>query len=358
MNLKDISLLVNQFRIEGNFKSSTPFGEGHINKTFLIETCCNRYILQRINDSIFPDVEELMNNIEEVTSFIASKGKETIKLIPTKNGKYYIKTKDGYFRMMEFASNTITYQKPINLDLVASQGAAFGELHLLLSDFPVEKIKEVIPNFHNTKQRYLNFVNALENAPKNKINIAKEEIAFIKDHEKDYSLVVDEIKKGNIKVRVTHNDTKINNILFDKDTGKYRLIVDLDTIMPGSILYDIGDAYRGLFTGENEDNRDLSLQKVNLDIFKTFMYAYFDKMYGKLSETEIKLVPFSAYLMTIESGMRFLEDYLRGNVYFHVDYEDHNLVRARTQIALAKDILKNLDILNEIVGGYNYGKEH
>lgn len=358
METKDISLLVNQFKIEGHFKDAKPFGEGHINKTFLVETCCNKYILQRINNSVFPNVDDLMSNFEKVTSFIASRGKETIKLIPTKKSKTYIKTEDGFYRMMEFASNTITYQKPVNLDLVSSQGAAFGELHQLLSDFPIKKIKEVIPNFHNTRQRYLNFVNALENAPKDRLEIAKEEIAFIKEHEKDYSVVVDEIKKGNIKVRVTHNDTKINNILFDKDTDKYRLIIDLDTIMPGSVLYDIGDAYRGLFTRENEDNKDLSLQKVDLDVFKAFIYAYFDKMYNKLSETEIKLVPFSAYLMTIECGMRFLEDYLRGNVYFHVDYEDHNLVRARTQIALAKDILRNLDTLNEIVGGYKYGKEN
>ena len=358
MEIKDISLLVNQFQIEGHFRSARPFGEGHINKTFFIETCCNKYILQRINDSVFPDVKALMNNFEKVTSFIASKGKETITLVPTKKGKSFIKTEDGYFRMMEFANNTITYQKPISLDLVSSQGEAFGELYLLLNDFPAKKIKEVIPNFHNTRQRYLNFVNALENAPKEKLEKAKEEITFIKEHEKDYSLVVDEIAKGNIKTRVTHNDTKINNILFDKDTGKYRLIVDLDTIMPGSVLYDIGDAYRGLFTGENEDSKDLSLLKVDLDIFKAFIYGYLKKMSASLTETEIKLIPFSAYLMTIECGMRFLDDYLRGNVYFHVDYEDHNLVRARTQIALTKDILRNLDTLNEIVGGYKYGKEN
>lgn len=353
MELKEISLL---FKIEGHFKSAMPFGEGHINKTFLVETCCNKYILQRINNSVFPNVEDLMSNMDKVTSFIASKGKETIKLIPTKKGKSFIKTEDGYFRMMEFASNSITYQKPVNLELVSSQGEAFGELHLLLNDFPIKKIKEVIPNFHNTEQRYLNFLNALENAPKEKVEIAKEEIAFIKDHEKDYSVIVDEIKNGNIKTKVTHNDTKINNILFDKDTGKYRLIIDLDTIMPGSVLYDIGDAYRGLFTGDNEDNKDLSLLKVNLDIFKAFIYGYLDYMLDSLTETEIRLIPFSAYLMTIECGMRFLDDYLRGNVYFHVEYEEHNLVRARTQIALAKDILKNLENMSEIVGGYKHGK--
>ncbi len=351
-NLNNMENLVSQFQIEGHFKSAAPYGEGHINKTFLVETCCNKYILQRVNNVVFPNIEDLMSNIEKVTSFISSKGKETIKLIPTKKGKSYFKTEDSFYRMMEFAENTITYQKPVSLDLVASQGEAFGELHLLLSDLPVKGIKEVIPNFHNTRQRYLNFVNALENAPKDKIEIAKEEIAFIKEHEKDYSLVINEIEKGNIKTRVTHNDTKINNILFDKDTGKYRLIIDLDTIMPGSILYDIGDAFRGLFTGENEDNKDTSLLKVNLDIFKAFTYAYLSKMQNDLTETEKKLIPFSAYLLTIECGIRFLEDYLRGNVYFHVDYEEHNLVRARTQIALAKDILKNLKTLEQITEDY------
>ena len=358
MDLKEISLLVDKFQIEGNFISITPYGEGHINRTFLIETSSNKYILQKINDSVFPNVDDLMDNIKKVTAFISSKGKETIKLVPTKDGGWFYKTNDCFYRVYEFACNTITYQKPVNLELVKSQGEAFGDLHLLLNDFPANEIKEVIPNFHNTRQRYHNFINAVEHANNEKLEIAKEEIAFIKEHEKDYSVIVDEIAKGNIKTRVTHNDTKINNILFDKDTGKYRLIIDLDTIMPGSVLYDIGDAYRGLFSGDNEDNKDTSLLKVNFDIFKSFIYGYLDKMINNLTDTEIKLIPFSAYLMTIECGMRFLEDYLRGNVYFHVNYEEHNLVRARTQIALAKDILKNLDTLNEIVGGYKYGEKY
>ena len=166
--------------------------------------------------------------------------------------------------------------------------------------------------------------------------------------------ITDAIKDGSIPLSVTHNDPKINNVLFDETTNKIRCVIDLDTVMPGSVLYDIGDSFRSLFTGENEDNPDLSLQKVRLDIFKAYIEAYLKEMKDDLTKKEIELIPYSIYLMTIECGMRFLEDYLRGNVYFATTYEEHNLVRARTQIALAKDILNNkeelMKIVNEIVG--------
>ena len=346
----NLSFLANRFAVKGDIISIAPFGEGHINTTYLVKTNDEQYILQKINDSIFKDVDMLMNNIQQVTSFIRSKGKETINIIPTKDGKLFVKTEDGYFRMMEFAKNTICYQKVDgNLKLVESEGAAFGELHHLLNDIPVEQIKETIPNFHNTYKRYLDFVDALQKAPKDRIANAQAEFDFINEHKNDYSRIYDEIEKGGIRTRIIHNDTKINNVLFDKDSGLYRLIIDLDTMMPGSVLFDIGDAFRGLFSGDNEDNRDTSLLKVDVPVFKAFIKAYLNKMKNELTKTEIELIPFSIYLMTIECGIRFLEDYLRGNVYFHIQYEEHNLVRAKTQIALAKDVLGKMDDLNKIV---------
>lgn len=338
------------FELTGNITDVAPFGEGHINTTFLITTDKNKYILQKINHSVFKDVEALMNNIKVVTSFISSKGKETMNVIPSKDGKLF-KEKDGeYYRVLEFVKDTVCYQEVgDNLELVRSEGEAFGELHYLLSDLNANLIEEVIPNFHNTEKRFLNFLNAKETASINKLEAAKKEIEFVENHEYTYSRINDEIKKGNVKTRVIHNDTKINNVLFDKKTGLYRCVIDLDTTMPGSVLFDIGDAFRSLFTGHNEDNPDLSLQKVNFPVFKSFISGYLSKMKNELSKKEIELIPFSIYLMTIECGIRFLEDYLRGNVYFHVTYEEHNLVRAKTQFALAESVLNNLKELNKIV---------
>ena len=338
------------FKLNGNIVDIRPFGEGHINSTFLVETETEKYILQKINRYIFKDVDALMNNINVVTSFIASKGKESMKVVPAKDGKLYSKVNDEYYRILEFVKDTVCYQEVgNNLELVRSEGEAFGELHYLLSDLDASLIKEVIPGFHNTEKRFLNYLNAKETAPIDKLETAKKEIEYIENHEYTYSRIYDEIQKGNIKTRIIHNDTKINNVLFDKKTGLYRCVIDLDTMMPGSILFDIGDAFRSLFTGHNEDNPDLSLQKVNFQVFKTFIKGYLSKMKNELSKTEIELIPFSIYLMTIECGIRFLEDYLRGNVYFHVEYEEHNLVRARTQIALAEEVLKNIKQLNDIV---------
>lgn len=346
----DLYALACDFEINGNVKGIAPFGEGHINNTYLVTTDKSKYILQKINRIVFKDVDAVMSNIDVVTKFIAKQGKETMKVIPTKTKQLYLYKDYEYFRMTEFVKDTICHQSAEgNMKLVASAGEAFGELHYLLKDLPIDKVKETIPNFHNTYKRYLNFLEASNVADDEKLKEAKDEIGFIIAHRKDYSIINDEMAKGNIKKYVIHNDTKLNNILFDKDTDEYRCVVDLDTLMPGSVLFDIGDAIRSFFTADNEDNPDLSLQKVDKIIFKTYMKDYLSKMKSELTKTEIELIPFSAYLMTIECGIRFLEDYLRGDIYFHTDYDKHNLVRAKTQIALAKNILDSMDELKDIV---------
>lgn len=354
MNKKE---LIENFQIKGEVISCSPYGEGHINSTFLVETTSDKYILQRINDSIFKNVDDLMNNFEVVISFIKSKGSETIDLIPTKEGKLYYKSDKGYFRLMKFAENTICYQEPKNLDLVRAEGEAYGNFHLLVDDLAPTKIVEILPDFHNTEKRYHDFLDATKKADKAKLEKAKKEIELINKYKDNYSLIYNEIKKGNINTKITHNDTKINNILFDKITGKYRLIIDLDTIMPGSYLFDFGDALRSLFTGNNEDSEDLSKLKVDFDIYTNFAKGYLNKMAKVLTEKEIELLPFSAYLLTIECGIRFLEDYLRGDIYFHVSKPEHNLIRAKTQLTLAKNIYDNLDKLNGITNSLISAKE-
>lgn len=349
MNDKFIKIIKN-FHIAGNINSVKTFGNGHINKTLLVDTDKEKYILQQINSVAFPDVEMLMNNIDVVTSFIKSQGLETLEVIKTNDGKLYYAEGKQYFRMYKYIQNTICYET-INgdLSLAANVGRAYGNLHKLLSHINPSLIGEVIPNFHNTPKRYNDFYNSYLKASNNKKELAKEEIDFIISHQDTYSKIIDGIKDGSIKTHIIHNDTKINNILFDKGSGDIRCVIDLDTIMPGSVLYDIGDSFRGIYSGDNEDNEDTSLLKVNLSIFKALTKAYLLEMKDELTQKEIELIPYSIYLMTIECGMRFLADYFDGNIYFNVGYPTHNLVRCRTQIALAKDILSNLDKMNNIV---------
>lgn len=346
--LKDLLAIARGFELKGEILDISCYGEGHINSTFIVKTSEKRYILQIINHFVFKDVDLLMNNINEVTKFIRSKGQESLEIIPAKSGKLYLLQDDVYYRVFVFVENTICYQKPENLELVESAGASFGVLHQALNDFPVEKIKETIPHFHDTEKRFNDFLDALNKASDELKENSKNEINYIFAHKETYCVINNALKNKEVLMRVTHNDTKINNILFDATTGKFRCVIDLDTVMPGSVLFDIGDAFRGMFSGENEDNKDTSLLKVDFDVYKAYTKAYLGKMKNDLTKKEIELIPFSIYLMTIECGIRFLEDYLRGNVYFATKYKEHNLVRARTQIALAEDVLRNLDKLNKI----------
>ena len=345
---KDLFAITRGFKLKGEVLDVFPYGEGHINGTFYIKTTEKPYILQKINNYVFKDVDLLMNNISVVTKFIRSKGQESLEIVPTLDDKLYLTDESGYYRVYVFVENTICYQRPENLDLVRSAGESFGALHQALNDFPVEQIGEVIPHFHDTEKRFSDFIDAYAKASDELRKNADKEVNFILSHRHSYGIVNEALKNNEILMRVTHNDTKINNVLFDATTGKFRCVIDLDTIMPGSMLFDVGDAFRSMFTGTNEDNKDTSNLKVDFEVYKTYIKAYLGKMKNDLTKKEIELIPFSIYLLTIECGIRFLEDYLRGNVYFAIKYKEHNLVRARTQIALAKDVLENVNKLNKI----------
>ena len=342
--------LIKNFQIAGDIQTISAFGKGHINTTYKVITDKNQYILQEINTNAFKNVDVLMNNINVVTSFIRSKGEHSLEFIPGIDGRLYVCFENRYYRVYKFIDHVSCFETVgDDLSLVAKLGEAFGKFHLLLSDLNPTLVKDTIIDFHNTPKRFLNFSSAYVASSIEKRNKAKKEINYILNHNKTYSEIVDGLKRKQIKEHITHNDPKINNILFKENTNEVLCVIDLDTVMPGSVLYDIGDAFRSLFTGENEDNEDLSLQKVKPDIFRAYMKAYLSQMKDVLTKKEIELIPYSIYLMTIECGMRFLEDYLRGNVYFHVDYEEHNLIRSRTQIALAEDVLKNSNLLNSII---------
>ena len=327
-----------------------PLGNGHINSTFLCSINNEKkYVIQKINNYVFKDVSLLMNNYYKVTEYLRKNDIETVHLIKTKDGKPFSKIGDEYYRLYEYIDNTVWYEEITDPKLIYKAAQAFGQFHKALKGFDASELKETIPNFHNTYQRYVNFLSAMKEDKLDRVKTCLPEIAIIKSFEGDYRVIIDSIVDGTIPLVVTHNDPKINNVLFDKDSGDIRVVIDLDTIMPGSYLYDFGDALRSLFTGDNEDSEDLSKLKVNYNIFETYAKGYLSEMRNVLTKKEIELLPFSAFLLSIECGMRFLEDHLRGDVYFRIKKPNHNLIRARTQLTLAQDIYKNLDKLSQII---------
>ena len=308
-----------------------------------------KYVLQKINHHVFKDIDGLMNNIAYITEFLEDNNIETLRIIKTKDGKLYTEYDNEFYRVYDKERHALTYEKVDNLEMVYNLAKAFAMLHKNLSKFDASKLVEVIPNFHNTVVRYQNFLDAVNEDKLGRKATCLEEIEAIKSFEKEYGKIVDGIKNNEINLSVTHNDPKINNVMFDKYTGEIRCVIDLDTIMPGSYLYDVGDALRSLFIGENEDNPDLSQIHIDKDIFKAYVSGYLSEMKKVLTKKEIELISFSSFLLTIECGMRFLEDYLRGDVYFQTTYPTHNLIRARTQIKQASMIYACLDDLNKIV---------
>ena len=346
----NLNNVIKSFKLNSELKNASPLGNGHINSTFLcVLEDDKKYVLQKINNYVFKDVDLLMNNYYKVTEFLFKNNIETIHLIKSKDNKPYAKIGNDYYRLYEYIDNAIWYEEIKDLDSVYKAAKAFGAFHKMLKGFNAKELGEVIPNFHNTHQRYINLLNAIKEDRLGRVKNCLPEIDLIKSFEQDYSVVSSAINSNLIPLAVTHNDPKINNVLFDKESGEFRAVIDLDTIMPGSYLYDYGDALRSLFTGDNEDSEDLSKLVVNFDVFETYAKGYLSEMKGILTSREIELLPFSAFLLTIECGIRFLEDYIRGDVYFRIKKPNHNLIRARTQLTLAKNIYNNLDKLNNII---------
>ena len=350
---------VNLYHIMAQFEIETkisPYGTGHINGTYCVDV--PKLLLQRINTNVFKNPEALMKNIENVTEFLKRKiqeeggdpARETLTVIKTKDGKnYYINDDESAYRMYCFVENTkVIEDEKTNHDLYQA-GKGYGHFQKMLRDFPVEILHDTIPDFHHTPKR----VQALKDAVKeNRVNRAesiKEEIRFVLEHEYLANIVVDGIAKGEIPVRVTHNDTKINNILFDRLSGEAICVIDLDTVMPGSVLYDFGDALRmGASTGA-EDEVDLSKVQFDTEAFRHFAKGYLEEMQDELTSKEFELLPESAALLTYECGVRFLTDYLNGDTYFKVKRENHNLDRARNQFKLVADIVQKMDELKKII---------
>lgn len=357
--------IVDKFDINGEFISCEPYGDGHINDTYLVTANDNgnnvNYILQGLNSNVFPRTKELMENVAKVTAFLAEQIKarggnplrETLTLIDTKDGeKYFVDDKGKFFRMYVFIADTVGLPLAESAEVFEGAGKAFGDFISGLNDFDARELHEVIFNFHNTEERFKNFLKGLDKDYENRSFICKPEIEFVLNR-KDYcGKVVELLRRGELPLRVTHNDTKLNNVLMDKNTLKPVAVIDLDTIMPGSLLYDFGDAIRSGCNTGLEDEKDLSKVGFDIGLFEAFTRGFLGGIGENITSKERELLPFGAILMTFECGMRFLNDYLDGDNYFRTHYPEHNLVRARTQFKLVADMEQCLDQMNAIVKKY------
>lgn len=353
MHQSEMEKVLKQFAVSTDIES---YGNGHINDTYLVTA--RKYILQRINTSIFKNPDELMENIENVTVFLKRKieaaggdtERETLTVVPTIDGKRYYKLDDeNVFRVYVFVTDTKSIENSKTPEDLYEAGVGFGHFQKLLADFPVEKLYETIRDFHHTPKRVEALKEAVRLDPVGRVENVREEIAFALENAVWADRVIKGMEDGTIPIRVTHNDTKINNILFDEKTGKAVCVIDLDTVMPGSMLYDFGDALRMGASTAAEDETDLDKVWFAEEAFEAFAKGYLSEMKDALTETEKKLLPFSAKLLTYECGIRFLTDYLNGDTYFKIHREHHNLDRARNQFKLVADISQKEDKLSEMI---------
>ena len=348
----DLNEILGKFEVKTKIEE---YGNGHINDTYL---CESRYILQRINVNVFENPAHVMENIYNVTEHIGKKIKaaggnpdrETLTVIPTIDGDCYYKADDkNYFRMYKYISDSLSYDTVENPIQLYYAGRAFGAFQKMLDDFPAEKLHETIKDFHNTPKRVENLKKAIEEDKAGRRGEVQKEIDFALEYAKYADLIVNATEKGEVPVRVTHNDTKLNNVLFDKDTGKELCVIDLDTVMPGSALYDFGDALRFGASSGAEDETDLDKIYFDLEKFEQFAKGFLAKTGDCLTKKEIELLPISALILTYECGIRFLTDYLEGDTYFKIHREKHNLDRARNQFKLVKDIEEKLEEMSKII---------
>ena len=351
MNEHELAIL-RQFCLDAEPASCTPYGCGHINRTYLVATAGGRcYILQKINHHTFRDVAGLMENIELVTEHLRRKSpdpRSVLTLIRTKDGKSYLEADDGYWRVFRFVEDSICLQQPESDADFYESAVGFGTFQQLLSDFPAEKLHETIPNFHNTPDRYRAFLETLTRDPMHRAAQVQPEIEFALARQAEMATLQNALDAGELPLRVTHNDTKLNNVLFDAKTRKALCIIDLDTVMPGSALYDYGDSIRFGAATAAEDERELDKMEMSLERFRVFTRGYVRACPG-LTQKELELLPLGAKVMTMECGVRFLTDHIDGDNYFSIHREGQNLDRAHTQFKLVADMERKWDKMKEIV---------
>lgn len=343
-----------------------PYGAGHINETYAVympgeEGDEPSYVLQRVNSNVFKDPDGVMENIFGVTEYLRSviraeggdPDRETLAYIKTKTGCNYFEDAEGEpWRCSNFISNSVCYQQVEQPEQFYQSGSSFGHFLKRLENYPAEKLHETIPDFHNTVKRFETFRIAVKRDLKNRANTCKKEIAFVEKRQEDCGVLVKQQESGILPLRVTHNDTKLNNILFDESTDKGLCIIDLDTIMPGLAANDFGDSIRFGAATAQEDEKNLDLVHFDINLYEMYVKGYLEETKDALTDAEIKSLAWGARIITLECGIRFLTDYLQGDTYFKTSYPEHNLVRARTQFKLVYEMEQQFEEMQKIIQKY------
>ncbi len=360
MESLSLTQIAEKFEINGKVENISKLDGGHINKTYRVD-CIDengtktQYILQLLNKNVFPNINAIMNNYEQLWEY-SRQHKGTMPAVIFLKSTNKEMLYDGCYRMTEFVKNTVSFETTESLDMLEEVGKAVGEFEKCFNEFDASKLIEVIPKFHDTRKRFLDFKNSLQNNENikergDRFEIAKEQIDYCLSKEDITGLIVEKIEEGKVPLHVCHNDTKLSNILFDKESLKAVTLIDFDTVMPGSLLYDYGEGIRTSCTTSREDEEDLSKVVWQENRCMAFTKGFLDKSKEIICKEELELLGMAPIIMAYENGMRFLTDYLNGDIYFNVNegIKDHNLKRAKMQFELTKQMEQNLNKINKMI---------
>ena len=360
-----INKILDNYNIKGKLINIKEDNTGNINKTYIITFINNgieyKYLVQQINTNVFNDPYILMENILGVTNYLKEQmilnndnNHKVLEIIKTKDNDpmCYIYNKNGvkkYYRIYKYIDNSISYDKSFNKDIVYNTGKAFGNFQKLLNNYPMNSLNETIKDFHDTKKRYDKLIKDINNLSNDRVKEAYQEIEFIIKHQTICDLIIKKLNNNTIPYRVTHNDTKVNNVLMNKETLDYLAVIDLDTVMPGSMLFDYGDGIRSTACTCLEDEHDLTKVKIDLELFESYTRGYLSEISDCITQEELNLMAKSIEIITLELAIRFLNDYINGDTYFKVEYNKQNLYRTKAQLALVKDIETKLDYMDSFI---------
>lgn len=359
-----LKAIIDRFDFPGALVGCAEIKTGHINRTYRLRFedargASREYVLQRINNYVFKKPNEVMQNVRLVTEHLsralAARGVDSdnrvLRVVPTKDGGAMADDgEDGFWRAYDFIRHAVTVDRVESAAQFREIGAAFGDFQGMLSDFPIGRLYDTIPHFHDTRKRLGDFERSVAEDAAGRAEGVRKEIEFIRSRGRAMCRIVEMLDSGELPLRVTHNDTKINNVMLDADTGEALCVIDLDTVMPGSALYDFGDAIRYGASTAAEDEKDLSRVALDIDLFAAFSEGFISRTADRLTRTELENLPLGAMVMTYENALRFLADHLDGDVYFtDIDYPEHNLTRARCQMKLLEDMESKRDEMDAIV---------
>ncbi len=363
---EELLSIVKNFDIKGDIVNIDPINKGIINTTYVIECNYNgiiyKYLLQKINTNAFKEPYKLMKNIDNVTNYIRDNDdelKEALHIIKTKNNlSLYVRedlfSHKEYYRLYNYIDNTISYDNSTDYNVVYNVGVAFGHFCKVLRNYPIDMLEDTIENFHNTKKRFEKFLETYKLNPVGRNKKAFYQVSEILSRKDECSIITNLLESGKIPYRVTHNDTKLNNVLMDPIKDEPVAVIDLDTVMKGSCLYDYADGIRSISSNAKEDEKDLSKVTLNMDMFKAYTDGYLKEMALYLNEYEVNNMANSIKIITLELAIRFLDDYLSGDTYFKTSYDEHNLDRCKNQLKLVHEIEKNFDLIEDyIMDSYN-----